>query len=147
MENVGGARMKKGTWEREGRYTADGGGRCGVVRCVVLYLSDTNCICCGHGEHVVGVRRLVLLWQHLVCSLFAHTYLCLCSTLGPHSQTEGVKWEHVCADHAVCWLPLVSWPKYQDQRWPCTQTTSFPSSLTSLISTATVLGLHLTCPL
>ena len=45
-----------------------------------------------------GVGWVVLLWQHLVCSLFAHTYLCLCSTLGPHSQIEEVKWEQVCAD-------------------------------------------------
>ena len=28
-------------------------------------------------------------------------HTCLCSTLGPHSQTEGVKWEHVCADQCA----------------------------------------------
>jgi len=68
---------------------------------MVIYLSYTICVCCGRGPggmHGVGVGWLVLLWQHLVCSLFAHTYLCLCSTLGPHSQIEEVKWEQVCAD-------------------------------------------------
>ena len=70
---------------------------------MVLYLSCTVCVSTyvvcfvGIVGYGVGVASVAMVTGGMQSVL--HTRLC--STLGPHSQTEGVKWEHVCADQCA----------------------------------------------
>ena len=77
----------------------DGEGGDGV-RWMVIYLCYTICVCCERGGHGVGVGWLVLLWQHVVCSLFC-TDICVPLWVLIPKLHEGVKWEHVCADQCA----------------------------------------------
>ena len=74
----------------------------------------------------MGVGWLVLLWQHVVCSLFC-THVCvpllvLIPKLKESSGNMSVLTSVLVAVGELAQVP--------DQRWPCTQMTSFPSSLT-----------------
>ena len=50
----------------------------------------------GYGVGVASVAMATCGMQSVL-----HTHRRLCSNLCPHSQTNGVKWEHVCADQCA----------------------------------------------
>ena len=74
----------------------------------------------------MGVRWLVLLWQHVVCSLFS-THVCVPLWVLIPKLKESSANTSVLASVLVAVGELAQVPG----RWPCIQTTSFPSSFPS----------------
>ena len=64
---------------------------------LVLYYLYFYSLFVGMVGYWVGVASVAMATCGMQSVLHTHQ----CSTLGPYSQTEGVKWEHICADQCA----------------------------------------------